>query len=65
MYENIAIILASGTGERFGENIPKQFYQFEGKTLLEHAIDAFEKIKILMKSYWLRTQNLGIWQKIF
>lgn len=43
--KNIAIILASGTGERFGENIPKQFYQFEGKTLLEHTIDAFEKNK--------------------
>lgn len=43
--KNISIILASGTGERFGENIPKQFYQFEGKTLLEHAIDAFEKNK--------------------
>ena len=43
--KNIAIILASGTGERFGENIPKQFYQFEGKTLLQHAIDAFEKNK--------------------
>lgn len=43
--KNIAIILASGTGERFGENIPKQFYQFEGKTLLEHSIDAFEKNK--------------------
>ena len=43
--KNIAIILASGTGERFGENIPKQFYQFEGKTHLEHAIDAFEKNK--------------------
>lgn len=43
--KNIAIILASGTGERFGENVPKQFYQFKGKTLLEHAIDAFEKNK--------------------
>ncbi len=43
--KNIAIILASGTGERFGENIPKQFYQFEGKTILEYAIDAFEKNK--------------------
>lgn len=41
--KNIAIILASGTGERFGENIPKQFYEFNGKTLLEHSIDAFEK----------------------
>lgn len=40
--KNIAIILASGNGERFGENIPKQFYQFKNKTLLEHSIDAFE-----------------------
>lgn len=43
--KNIAIILASGTGERFGENIPKQFYKFEGKTILEHSLDAFEKNK--------------------
>lgn len=41
--KNIAIILASGTGERFGENIPKQFFKFKGKTLLEHSIDAFEQ----------------------
>ncbi|MBR1942654.1 2-C-methyl-D-erythritol 4-phosphate cytidylyltransferase [bacterium] len=41
--KNIAIILASGNGERFGENIPKQFYIFKNKTLLEHAIEAFEK----------------------
>ena len=40
--KNIAIILASGNGERFGENIPKQFYQFKNKTLLEYSIDAFE-----------------------
>ena len=40
---NIAIILASGSGERFGENVPKQFYVFKGKTLLEHSVEAFEK----------------------
>lgn len=43
--KNIAIILASGTGERFGENIPKQFFVFKDKTLLEHSIDAFEQNK--------------------
>lgn len=41
--KHIAIILASGNGERFGENIPKQFYVFREKTLLEHSIDAFEQ----------------------
>ncbi|MBQ3312055.1 2-C-methyl-D-erythritol 4-phosphate cytidylyltransferase [bacterium] len=43
--KNIAVVLASGTGERFGENIPKQFYKFEGKTILEHSLDAFEQNK--------------------
>lgn len=47
--KNIAIILASGTGERFGENIPKQFFEFRGKTLLEHALDTFERNKNIDK----------------
>jgi len=41
--KNIALILASGTGERFGLNIPKQFYEINGKTILEYSIEAFEK----------------------
>lgn len=43
--KNFAIILASGTGERFGEKIPKQFYKFRNKTLLEYSLDAFEHNK--------------------
>ena len=41
--KNIAIILASGTGERTGLNIPKQFVKIAGKTVFEHTIDTFEK----------------------
>ena len=41
--KNIALILASGTGERFGLNIPKQFFKLNGKTILEYSIEAFEK----------------------
>lgn len=37
-----AIILASGKGERFANDTPKQFLKISGKTLLEHSIDAFE-----------------------
>lgn len=37
-----AIILASGSGERLGYNIPKQFIKVAGKTLIEHTIDIFE-----------------------
>jgi ribitol-5-phosphate 2-dehydrogenase (NADP+) / D-ribitol-5-phosphate cytidylyltransferase len=40
---NIAIILASGSGQRFGSVTPKQFLKLAGKTVLEHTIDAFER----------------------
>lgn len=40
--KNCAIILASGTGERLGLDIPKQFYKINNKTLLEYSIEAFE-----------------------
>lgn len=39
--KNYAIILASGTGERAGLNIPKQFACISGKTILEYSIEAF------------------------
>ena len=43
--KNTAVILASGTGERFGEKIPKQFYKINEKTILEYSLDAFEQNK--------------------
>jgi 2-C-methyl-D-erythritol 4-phosphate cytidylyltransferase len=39
---NYAIILASGSGSRFGSNIPKQFTKIHEKTLLEYCIEPFE-----------------------
>ncbi len=39
----VSIILASGTGERLGHHLPKQFIKIAGKTILEHTIDVFEK----------------------
>ena len=39
--KTIAIILASGVGARLGLNIPKQFYEIRGKSVLEHSIIAF------------------------
>ena len=41
--KNYGIILASGTGSRYGADIPKQFVKIAGKTILEHTVDAFEK----------------------
>jgi 2-C-methyl-D-erythritol 4-phosphate cytidylyltransferase len=40
---NIAIILAGGTGSRLEFNVPKQFLKIAGKTVIEHSVDAFEK----------------------
>ncbi len=43
MLKNYAIILASGSGKRFGEELPKQFLKVADKTILEYTIEAFEK----------------------
>ncbi len=41
--KNYALILASGTGTRFKTDIPKQFVEICGKTILERTIEIFEK----------------------
>lgn len=38
-----AIVLAGGAGRRFGGDIPKQFLEVNGKTIIEYSVDAFEK----------------------
>ena len=39
-----AAILAAGSGERFGPDSPKQLLKLAGKTVLEHTIEAFERV---------------------
>jgi 2-C-methyl-D-erythritol 4-phosphate cytidylyltransferase len=39
---SVAVLLASGTGERARLDIPKQFLKVAGKTVFEHTLDAFE-----------------------
>jgi 2-C-methyl-D-erythritol 4-phosphate cytidylyltransferase len=39
---NTAIIVAAGSGTRFGSDIPKQFVEIAGKPLLMHTLDKFE-----------------------
>lgn len=52
------IILAGGTGTRFGSKIPKQFLKLRGKTVLEHSVDKFlklaETIVIVVHPDWLK-----------
>ena len=39
---NFAIIVAAGSGTRFGTNTPKQFLEILGKPLLIHTLERFE-----------------------
>lgn len=38
------IIVAGGTGQRFGSNVPKQFLELAGKPVLMHTIEKFAAI---------------------
>lgn len=38
------IIVAAGSGSRFGADIPKQFVELEGKPVVAHAIDTFRQV---------------------
>ena len=39
---NVAIIVASGSGTRFGSETPKQFLEILGKPLVVHTLERFE-----------------------
>jgi len=39
---NVAIIVAAGSGTRFGSSVPKQFLEINGKPLLIHTLERFE-----------------------
>jgi len=46
---NIAVIVAGGTGSRFGEKNPKQFFKVNGKQIIEYSINAFSSLEIIDK----------------
>src|SRR5215470_9603159 len=37
----VAVVLAGGTGQRFGGGMPKQLHTLAGKTIIEHSVAAF------------------------
>jgi len=40
---NIAVILAGGTGQRLGANIPKQFIEILGKPMIVYTLQVYEQ----------------------
>lgn len=39
----IGVVLGGGAGQRFGAHLPKQLVTLDGRTLVEHCVDAFAK----------------------
>ena len=73
--KNVAVILAGGIGARMGGNTPKQLLPLQdGKSVLEHAVDAFEQsphiheICIVMHpDYIMHAEQMllaNAWQKV-
>lgn len=71
---NLVAILAGGVGARMGLTLPKQFYKFAGRTVLEHSVQAFEnhpdidKIVIVMNSDYIDEAKAIVknnhWEKV-
>jgi len=71
---NIAIILAGGTGNRMGNERPKQFLKIAEKTVIEHATEVFEQNEhideiaiVIHESYISDIENMTLkneWKKV-
>lgn len=40
---NFAIVFAGGSGERMGSSVPKQYLELDGKPVLVHTLELFER----------------------
>jgi 2-C-methyl-D-erythritol 4-phosphate cytidylyltransferase len=38
----VGVVLAGGSGQRFGAGVPKQLLELDGRTLLEHCVATFD-----------------------
>tara|TARA_A100001015_G_scaffold321102_1_gene450132 strand:+ start:1217 stop:2395 length:1179 start_codon:yes stop_codon:yes gene_type:complete len=65
VYDVCCIILSGGLGKRFSQKTPKQFFEINGKTILEINLEKFKKSKLFSKivvitdpKYKKRTQKI-------
>ena len=65
--KTIAIIVAGGSGTRFGAQVPKQFLELGGKPILMRTVEAFEEAltngehEIVVT---LPADQIGVWQDL-
>jgi len=59
-----AIIVAAGSGQRFASDVPKQFLEIAGKLVIQHSIDAFDKIKEVEGIVLVMPKDQDLWQDI-
>lgn len=59
------IIVAAGSGSRFGSDLPKQFCELNGRPVLMHTVDSFRAaypdVKIILV---LNRDHLQLWQDL-
>ncbi len=70
----VAIILAGGKGTRMSTEVPKQFLEVNGKTIIEHTIEVFEnhssisKIIVVMNEVFINRMKeivaANAWKKV-
>lgn len=53
MKNNLAIILAGGTGTRIKGDVPKQFFMLQGKTVMQHTIEKFENHPLIRHIFFV------------
>jgi len=59
-----AVIPAAGVGSRMGSDIPKQYLQIAGKTVLEHTLDRFIQHPFITGIVVAISENDSYWEQI-
>ena len=64
--KTLAIIVAGGSGKRFGAELPKQFLELKGRPILMHTIDAFGRYENCTFDVivTLPADQMDLWQQL-
>lgn len=63
MPRHFALIPAAGVGARMAADGPKQYLSLAGRTMLWHAIHAFERVPAVVRTYVVLAPDDGHWDR--